>query len=99
VWADGYRPEDGAAVEAKNVRDPDCTKRTLTALNESTGREWETGTHTGDASELSRYASAAANPANHVRYVEIDTNYEESVDYWKLMAAEQGLTANVRYVP
>jgi hypothetical protein len=97
VWADGYRSADGAAVDAKNVRSLGCSPRTLDNLNEGTFAS--KFMITGDESEVARYGGAIANPANKLKYLEIDTNDEECVGYWQYLAAAHHIPNDVRYTP
>jgi hypothetical protein len=96
-WADGYRPTDGALIDAKNVRDPACTPRTLQGLQENSLRTQFT--IVGDTNEVSDYADAIENPANHAKYLEIDVSDPVSVGYWQYLAAARGVPADVRYIP
>jgi hypothetical protein len=48
VWADGYRPADGALIDAKNVHKRGCSPRTLDGLSEG--------------SNDSRHAAVASTP-------------------------------------
>lgn len=95
---DGIRPSDGALIDAKNVREPGCTPRTLQGLESA---DKVTGfLSKGDASEIGKYGQVLSNPANsEARYLEIDTNDQEAVGYWQFLAAEKGVETNVRYVP
>jgi hypothetical protein len=97
VWADGFRTTDGAIIDAKNVRDPGCSPRTLQGLQENS---FATSLLTaGDLSELGRYQQAIVNPANQAQFLEIDTNDPQTVGYWQYLLAAQHVTSNVRYVP
>jgi hypothetical protein len=46
-----------------------------------------------------RYGLAIANPNNHTRYLEIDTDDPETVGYWQYLAAANRVPSDVRYVP
>lgn len=97
VWADGYRPADGAIIDAKHVRQQGCSPRTLDGLQQ--GNRITQFLSPGDANELGRYQGAIGNPNNHAQYLEIDTDDPETVGYWQFLAAQQHVTSNVRYVP
>lgn len=97
VWADGYRPADGAIIDAKHVRQQGCSPRTLNGLQQ--GNRITQFLSPGDANELGRYQGAISNPANHAQYLEIDTDDADTVGYWQFLAAQQHVTSNVRYVP
>jgi Restriction endonuclease fold toxin 2 len=95
---DGIRPSDGALIEAKYVRQPGCTPRTLVGLQSA---DKVTGfLSPGDSAELAKYGQVLSNPANsQARYLEIDTNDQQAVGYWQFLAAQQGVKTNVRYAP
>jgi exopolysaccharide biosynthesis protein len=97
VWADGFRPADGAIVDAKNVRQQGCSPRTMQGLQEgSFNTNLLLG---GDRAELGKYQGVINNPSNHAQYLEIDTSDPSTVGYWQFVAAEQHVKNNVRYVP
>lgn len=97
VWADGFRPADGAIIDTKNVRQLGCSARTLQGLEENSfGTNLLVGK---DADELYRYQQAIDNPANHAQFLEIDTPDPQTVGYWQFLLAEQHVTSDVRYVP
>jgi hypothetical protein len=97
VWADGYRPADGAIIDAKNVRQQGCSPRTLNGLQQS---DFATNLLAGkDANELYRYGDAINNSDNHAQFLEIDTNDPETVGYWQFQCAQQHVKSDVRYVP
>ncbi|GIH03950.1 hypothetical protein Rhe02_20170 [Rhizocola hellebori] len=96
IWADGFRPEDGALVDAKHVRQLDCSPRTLEGL---TSNSFRTGLMLADDdNEMRKYAAGISNPDNHAQYVEIDTNDASTVGYWQFLAAKNHLPSNVRVV-
>jgi hypothetical protein len=97
VWADGFRPTDGAIIDAKNVRKPGCSPRTLQGLQE--GRFNTDLLLSKDDSELSRYQAAIDNPANHAQYLEVDTPDATTVGYWQYLLAKNHVKSNVRVVP
>lgn len=97
IWADGYRDTDGAIIDAKHVRNPGCSPRTLEGLNENQFRT--SLVIEDDESEVLRYSGAVANPANHIQYLEIDTDGAETVGYWQYLAAAHHVPSDVRYVP
>jgi hypothetical protein len=97
VWADGFRPADGAIIDAKNVRTPGCSPRTLDGLTENA---FNTNLLlSGDESELDRYQEAITNPANHAQFLELDTNDPATVGYWQFLTTAHHVTSDVRYVP
>ncbi|MFF9351431.1 restriction endonuclease fold toxin-2 domain-containing protein [Streptomyces sp. NPDC014734] len=80
LMVDGIRPLDGHLVEAKHVRDPDCTKKSFRTLdrveetltkpvkiNKQGAISWDPvvdSMYAGDEKELVRYKQAMANPMN-----------------------------------
>ncbi|MFJ1796572.1 restriction endonuclease fold toxin-2 domain-containing protein [Kitasatospora griseola] len=97
VWADGFRPSDGAIIDAKNVRKPGCSPRSLEGLQE--GKFNTNLLLSGDESELNRYQAAIDNPANHAQYLEVDTPDPATVGYWQFLLAAHHVKSNVRVVP
>jgi hypothetical protein len=96
-WADGYRPQDGALVDAKHVRDPACTPRTLQGIQED---QFATKfTLPKDEKEVRDYGAAITNPANHAQYLEVDTDDPVTVGYWQFLTASNAVPSDVRYVP
>lgn len=97
IWADGYRPSDGAIIDAKNVRKQGCSPRTLQGLQEGAFNTTMLGKN--DNSELGRYRDVITNPAAHAQYLEIDTPDQTTVGYWQFLAAQNHVPNNVRVVP
>lgn len=97
VWADGVRFEDGAAIDAKHVRDPRCTTRTLEGLRRS---DFFAQKMLGDdIDELERYREAVHDPSGKIRLLEIHTDYEPSVAYWEFLRTRHHVPGYVRYTP
>jgi hypothetical protein len=92
VWADGYRPADGALIDAKHVRELDCSPRTLENLTQGT-KPWLVP---GDSDEIRRYGVAIANPNNRAQFLEIDTNDPATQGYWQFLAARNHVPSSVR---
>ncbi|MEV7189951.1 restriction endonuclease fold toxin-2 domain-containing protein [Kitasatospora sp. NPDC093102] len=87
VWADGFRPADGALIDAKNVRKTGCSPRSLKGLQEG---DFRTGFMLGkDEDEPARYKGAIDNPANHAQYLEVDTPDPATVGYWQYLLANK----------
>ncbi|GHJ35458.1 restriction endonuclease fold toxin-2 domain-containing protein [Streptomyces sp. TS71-3] len=115
LMADGMRPVDGYAVEAKHVRDPGCrnTFRNLDKVDRTLGTPPKVdaqgrvkfdphrdGMYVKDAKELARYKAAFADPRNdEIRGFEVITNDPDSAPYWQSMMAMSGVTGTARYVP
>ncbi|ARF83283.1 hypothetical protein B6264_30580 (plasmid) [Kitasatospora aureofaciens] len=96
VWADGFRPADGAFIDAKNVRKQGCSPRSLKGIQED---DFRTGWMLDkDDDEIRRYKLAIDNPANHAQYLEIDTPDDATVGYWQYLAAKNHVKSNVRVI-
>ncbi|MFB8241059.1 restriction endonuclease fold toxin-2 domain-containing protein [Kitasatospora purpeofusca] len=96
VWADGFRPADGAFIDAKNVRKTGCSPRSLRGIQEE---DFRTGFMLDkDEDELDRYKGAIDNPDNHAQYLEIDTPDPATVGYWQYLLAKHHVKSNVRVV-
>jgi hypothetical protein len=97
VWVDGFRVTDGGIIEAKHVRDPSCTPRTLDGLNSGS---FKTGfVITGDDDEINRIAHVISDPRNQAKYVEIDCSDPSVVGYFQYLARANHAPYDVRYVP
>lgn len=115
LMADGLRPADGYAVEAKHVREPGCTtsSRSLDKVDHTLATEPRYDGHgrmrfspridsmyPGDERELNRYQAAMNNPDNEeLRGLEIVTNDKKSAAYWQSMMVMTGTKGESRYVP
>ncbi|MEU4348992.1 restriction endonuclease fold toxin-2 domain-containing protein [Streptomyces sp. NPDC023838] len=115
LMADGLRPLDGYAVEAKHVREPDCRKtfRSLDEVDKTLATPPKAdqqgklkfdprvdGMYGSDERELFRYKAALADPRNaQIRGLEIVTNDRSAVGYWQSMMAMNGVNGSARYVP
>ncbi|MGW8557697.1 restriction endonuclease fold toxin-2 domain-containing protein [Streptomyces tubercidicus] len=99
LMADGLRATDGAAVEAKYVKQPGCSPRTLNNMNKSNGRIWETNMYNGDLKEMAEYGQAMTVPGNKVRFVEVNTNDSESLAYWRFLMATNHVDGYARHTP
>src|SRR5207302_3352518 len=94
VWADGFRSADGAAIDAKNVRQLGCSARTLDRLQQQ-DRYTSAIQFPKDYNEFGRYRQAINNPANHVQFLEVDTNDPQTMGYWQFICAEQHVKSDV----
>ncbi|WP_306322163.1 restriction endonuclease fold toxin-2 domain-containing protein [Streptomyces sp. CC224E] len=99
LMADGLRATDGAAVEAKYVKQEGCSPRTLNNMNKSNGRIWETNMYNGDLKEMAEYGKAMTVPGNKVRFVEVNTNDAESLAYWRFLMATNHVEGYARHTP
>ncbi|WP_126641455.1 restriction endonuclease fold toxin-2 domain-containing protein [Embleya hyalina] len=102
IQADGLRPDDGAIVEAKHVRNPDSTCRTETSLTDAEQRElrpWEAKIFKDDKEEITRYADAVTESKGRLTTVELHTNNPASVAYWQILMARHHTPGRVLLTP
>ncbi|WP_406292206.1 restriction endonuclease fold toxin-2 domain-containing protein [Embleya sp. NBC_00896] len=102
IQADGLRPEDGAIVEAKHVRNPENTCRTETVLRDAEQRDlrpWEEKIFRDDKDEMARYADAVTESKGHLTTVELHTNNPASVAYWQILMARNHTPGQVLLTP
>nr|WP_239092027.1 restriction endonuclease fold toxin-2 domain-containing protein [Streptomyces sp. SID14478] len=101
--ADGLRPADGYALDAKYVNEPNTCKspRTLEKLElpEKDKKAWVAGPHKGDDAEIRDYGRAINDPNGHLKGLEVITNGPETEAYWQYLMAKHGVPGNVRYHP
>ena len=90
-----------AIIEAKNVRDPDCSPRTLDSLQQSPDNHqpWEKNIYRNDADEIKRYGQALGTPGSEAKFVEIDTSDPNSTGYWDYLLAKNHTKGYARHVP
>lgn len=100
INADGFRPADGAYIEAKNVRsnNKDCMPRSLAGLQQTDGAINWIGPQ--DEQMLADYKGVLENPSNQGQFLEIDTNNSLALPYWRIKAAQAEVPRfAVRYAP
>lgn len=99
--ADGLRAEDGYALDAKYVNEPNSCKtaRTLEKLQlpDDAKKPWETGPHEGDEVEIQDYGRAIRADGSKIKGLEIITNGPETMAYWQYLMAKEGVPGSVRY--
>ncbi|MBR7678262.1 hypothetical protein KDA82_35870 [Streptomyces daliensis] len=99
LMVDGFRKTDGMAVEAKHVRDPKNCFRTLDSLQSDPPKK-PRFLYDDDREEMAKYSAAMKDPRNtEMRGVEVDTDYRDSVPYWRVMMATYGVKGYARYAP
>ncbi|WP_405735023.1 hypothetical protein OG607_41735 [Streptomyces sp. NBC_01537] len=100
LMVDGFRTTDGMAIEAKHVRNQRTCPRTIDAIRTSHLTGKKDFLYRDDREELGKYAAAMSDPRNkEMRGVEIDTDNQDSVAYWRAMMAAYGVKGYARYVP
>ncbi|MFF9645902.1 restriction endonuclease fold toxin-2 domain-containing protein [Kitasatospora aureofaciens] len=98
--ADGVRPEDGAAIDAKYIGQQKSCKSPF-RLNNADGVfdfVYE-NTMDGEAKKLEKYASALKDPRNKVNHLELITNDGKASSYFQALMTAQGVTGRVRIEP
>ncbi|WP_030241805.1 restriction endonuclease fold toxin-2 domain-containing protein [Streptomyces sp. NRRL S-350] len=97
--ADGIRPQDGAAIEAKYVsqKPGNCSPYRIDNVDgvpdflyrkNQVDQQWE----------MERYGSAINDPRNKVNHVEIDTNDPKAAAYFEAMRLAYGVPGQTRVV-
>lgn len=98
--ADGVRPQDGAAIDAKYVNQQSgcSTPYRMSGVSNTpaflykqveSDQEWE----------MQRYASAIKDPRNQVNHLEIDTNDPQAAAYFEAMRQANNVPGQTRVVP
>lgn len=102
MWADGVRPQDGAAIDAKYVNNPNAEScQSLYNIgNVSKVPDVVYSSAVGEQQyEMLRYASAVTDPRNHVNHVEVDTNDNRAAAYFQALMWMNSVPGQVRTVP
>ncbi|MBL1101722.1 restriction endonuclease fold toxin-2 domain-containing protein [Streptomyces coffeae] len=101
--ADGLRPEDGYALDAKYVKNPNSCEspRTLEKLQlpDNVKKPWEISNHGGDNREIRDYGRAINADGSKVKGLEVITNGPDTMAYWQYLMGKQGVPGSVRYHP
>ncbi|MEU4296394.1 restriction endonuclease fold toxin-2 domain-containing protein [Kitasatospora aureofaciens] len=98
--ADGVRPEDGAAIDAKYIGQQKSCKSPFRLDNADGMFELAyNNTMVGESKKLEKYASALQDPRNKVNHVELITNDAKASSYFQALMAAQGITGRVRIEP
>ncbi|WP_159393372.1 restriction endonuclease fold toxin-2 domain-containing protein [Streptomyces rimosus] len=97
--ADGVRPQDGAAVDAKYVGQQDSCRSPLRLNNVDNVPSYVyASTEKGQADEVVRYGEAFKDPRNKVNHLEVITNDEKAGAYYDAMLAAKGVPGETRIV-
>ncbi|GAB7189004.1 hypothetical protein ATKI12_8835 [Kitasatospora sp. Ki12] len=98
--ADGVRPEDGAAIDAKYIGQQKSCKSPF-RLDNADGVFEFAYEHTmqGESTKLEKYASALKDPRNKVNHLELITNDPQASAYFQSLMTAQGVTGRVRIEP
>ncbi|MEU8926300.1 restriction endonuclease fold toxin-2 domain-containing protein [Kitasatospora sp. NPDC048545] len=98
--ADGVRPEDGAAIDAKYIGQQKSCKSPFRLDNADGVFDFVyENTMDGEAKKLDKYASALNDPRNKVNHLELITNDGKASSYFQGLMTAKGVAGNVRVVP
>ncbi len=100
VAADGFRPLDGAIIDAKYTEDSSCSVYNLD--NRSNGSFYQPVFESAFAKsngEFNKYATAITDQANHARFLEVEVNDPRLAPYFQFLMAAQHVPGLVRVVP
>ncbi|MFB7619463.1 restriction endonuclease fold toxin-2 domain-containing protein [Kitasatospora sp. NPDC056181] len=98
--ADGVRPEDGAAIDAKYIGQNSSCKSPFRLENADGIFELAyEKTMEGEEKKLEKYASAIKDPRNKVNHLELITNDSKASAYFEALMAANDVTGRVRVVP
>lgn len=98
VNADGFRPLDGAIIDAKYVKQSSCSVYNLNNGNKVFEIAYQNAFAQTDY-EFKRYGQAIAYPTNEARFLEVETNDPRALPYFQFLMAEHHVPGLVRYVP
>ncbi|WP_316521215.1 restriction endonuclease fold toxin-2 domain-containing protein [Kitasatospora brasiliensis] len=98
--ADGVRPEDGAAIDAKYIGTQQSCRSPFRLDNADNVFEFAyENTMEGESKKLEKYASALKDPRNKVTHLELITNDPKASTYFQSLMTAQGVTGRVRIEP
>jgi uncharacterized protein YukE len=98
--ADGVRPQDGAAIDAKYVNQQSGCSTPYRMSDVSNTPDFLYKQVESDQKwEMQRYASAINDPRNRVNHLEIDTNDPKAAAYFEAMREANRVPGQTRVVP
>jgi hypothetical protein len=98
--ADGVRPQDGAAIDAKYVNQQSgCSTPYRIGSVSNTPEFLYKQVEADQQWEMTRYASAISDPRNRVNHLEIDTNDPQAAAYFEAMRQANNVPGQTRVVP
>lgn len=98
--ADGVRPEDGAAIDAKYIGQQNSCKSPMRVGNVDGVPDFVyESTMNGEAKKMEKYASALQDPRNKVNHLEVITNDPKAAAYFDALMAAEPVTGRTRVVP
>jgi restriction endonuclease fold toxin 2 of polymorphic toxin system len=98
IWADGFRPADGAIIDAKYVNKPNLSCWRVGNANQRPSYVYE-NIMAQAAAQIRKYAGVLANPNNKARFLEIVTNDPLAAPYFEALLLLYGVPGRVRVVP
>jgi hypothetical protein len=98
VKADGFRPLDGAIIDAKYIKDASCSVYNLDNRGKIFDVAYENAFAQGQ-DEFGRYHDAITFQPNEARFLEVETNDPRGVSYFAFLMAENHVPGMVRVVP
>ncbi|MFJ4192247.1 restriction endonuclease fold toxin-2 domain-containing protein [Kitasatospora sp. NPDC089509] len=98
--ADGIRPEDGAAIDAKYIGQQKSCKSPFRLDNADGVFQFAyENTMAGETKKLEKYASALQDPRNKVTHLELITNDAKAGGYFQALMKAENVTGRVRIEP
>ncbi|MGA5820835.1 restriction endonuclease fold toxin-2 domain-containing protein [Kitasatospora sp. NPDC094028] len=98
--ADGVRPEDGAAIDAKYIGQQKSCNSPFRLDNADGVMDFAyENIMAGESKKLNKYASALKDPRNKVNHLELITNDAKASAYFQSLMTAQGVTGRVRIEP
>jgi hypothetical protein len=98
INADGFRPLDGAIIDAKYVKDSSCSVYNLNNGNKVFEPAYQNVfAQSGD--EFTRYRQAIGYSSNEAKFLEVETNDPRALPYFQFLMAEHQVPGLVRSVP
>ena len=100
VNADGFRPMDGAIIDAKYMDQPSCSPYNLDNRGNPGVYQpmWENA-FASTSNEFDKYQHVITDPSNHAQFLEVDVNDPREIPYVQFILAEEHVKGIVRYVP
>jgi hypothetical protein len=98
--ADGVRPEDGAAIDAKYIGQQNSCRSPMKLGNVDNVPDFVyQSTLKGEAFKMDKYASAFQDPRNKVNHLEVITNDPKGAAYFTALMVANKVPGETRVVP
>lgn len=96
IDADGYRPADGAVIEAKYIKgDTDCSVYVAPKPEQVFAPVYES-VLSGQSREFAKYGGAISNAENRAKFLEVIVNKPEALPYFQALLLEFKIPGWVR---